>query len=236
MRSALKVARKQGRVTVNVAELVEPPAQAHTEPVRVTAGQARTFLTAAAGDPLYAYYALMLKRAVRPSELVALKWSDLSGDRLIVQRAMTGKGQARVEGPTKTAVVRSLVLDADLVAALDRHRARQAATRLKAGAHYVDRGYIFATRTGEPLDITSTPNHHFHEIAERAGLPRTSPYHLKHAAVSLLLESKQSPWEIAKFVGWTSPAMVMRYAAAHPGAQVRTAGVLDDVLAQAGAA
>jgi len=66
-----------------------------------------------------------------------------------------------------------------------------------------------------------------------AHLPRVTPYHLKHTAVSLLLEAGASPAEVQMLCGWTTPQMVFRYMGAHPHAQERTAAKLDRVLAVA---
>lgn len=77
----------------------------------------------------------MLTVGLRPGEALALKWSDLDGDRLTVQPACVRGGKI---GPTKTGKRGVVSLDSRTIAALKAHRVRQAEWRLQAGDSFKD--------------------------------------------------------------------------------------------------
>ncbi len=57
------------------------------------------------------------------------------------------------------------------VEALRVHRAQQAKEKLKAGSLYEDRGLIFATHGGMPLNASNVANRSLKPLLTRAGLP-----------------------------------------------------------------
>lgn len=121
----------------------------------------------AASDRHAALWVLLTLTGLRPEEALGLKWEDIDGTTLRVQRALVRAGEGWHLEPTKTRQSRSVPL-ADMAAkALTSHRARQSQVRLQLGAEYVSRGFIFATDTGEPLHWGNVTRRHFRPMLAR---------------------------------------------------------------------
>jgi integrase len=86
------------------------------------------------------------------------------------------------------------------VDALRAHRKRQAAERLAVGEAWQDRGLVFASSVGTPLDPSNLRNV-FKRVASRAGLDPGFPYLMRHTAVSLLLDAGKSIDVVADMLG-----------------------------------
>lgn len=105
------------------------------------------------------------------------------------------------------------MLPAPAVEALRAHRVRQADGRLLAGplwheVHPELGGLVFASAVGTPMPPANV-RRAFTALRARAGLrgPWT-PYHLRHAAVSLLSDEGVSPEAIADLLGHVDTRMV----------------------------
>ncbi|HTS88611.1 MAG TPA: tyrosine-type recombinase/integrase, partial [Gemmatimonadales bacterium] len=189
IRKALNDAMAVGKLAHNPAKAVKLPRPTHTERRALSPEEAQRFLAVATADPWHALFAVLIVTGLRPGEALALKWEDLDGTTLGVRRAFTeGDKGKRVEGSTKTQRTRSVPLPQLAVEALREHRTRQAALRLRHGAHYRDHGYIFATETGTPINARNLNQRHFKPLLKAAKLPPTiRPYDLRHTCATLLL-------------------------------------------------
>ena len=115
LRACLNTALRLGKVPRNVATLVELPAKTHREMRCFTAEEAQRFLELAESEQravdnteparvcFYPLFAVLLLGGLRPGEALALRWSDLDGNALRVQRAVTvGADNKKVIAGTKT--------------------------------------------------------------------------------------------------------------------------------------
>jgi late competence protein required for DNA uptake (superfamily II DNA/RNA helicase) len=66
---------------------------------------------------------------------------------------------------------RAIRLSAMALDALRSHQERQLQDKHKVGARYHDRGLVFATTIGTPLDAKNVVNRHFKPLLKRADLP-----------------------------------------------------------------
>jgi integrase len=152
--------------------------------------QARALLVAAAGDPLEALYVLALHAGLRSGELLALKWADVDLDagRLSVNRTVRHMiGLGAVEGEPKSARSRRNVLLTPLaIAALRRHRTRQAAQRLRA-TYWDDLDLIFTNEVGRHVQTNNLRLRSFLPLLDRAGVPAIRFHDLRHSCATLLL-------------------------------------------------
>lgn len=119
----------------------------------LSAPEARRLLETAQGDRLEALYVLAVHTGMRRGELLGLKWEDVDLDGLVirVRRTLTHteNGRKLALGEPKTKKSRRTVrLTPRAVEALQRHRARQAEERLKAGAVYEIRTSSSPARPG----------------------------------------------------------------------------------------
>ena len=189
LRTALNQALRWGLVTRNAAALVEPPRLDPREVIPLTAAEARDRLAAAEGDRLAAVFRVALTLGMRQGEVLGLKWDDvdLDGRKLKVRRAVQRiDGKLIVKEPKSTKSRRTLTLPPSLVTSLREHKVRQLEERLLAGERWQDRGFVFATRTGGPLDPRNVIRS-WHRVQEAHGLERRNFHSTRHTAASLML-------------------------------------------------
>jgi integrase len=142
--------------------------------------QARQFLDAARGDRLEALYVLAITTGMRLGELLRLRWRevDLNARVLSIRGARPGEGGG---GPKTQRSRRPVVLTEVAAAALRRHRAAQAAERIRAGAAWQDQDLVFPNTVGGPLNPSNLRHRSFHALLEPAGLPRIRFHDLRTA-------------------------------------------------------
>jgi integrase len=198
---AIRQAERDDLVGRNVAALVKPPkGQGAGRPSKsLTLEQAVALMAAAQGARLEAYITLSLLTGLRTEEVRALQWNHVvawvGGQWEPVGEAGFDHEQLavfvwradRAAGDTKTPKSRrTLALPRRCVEALREHRVRQAEDRLAAGPLWQDRGLVFASTVGTPLDDHNV-RRQFRVITEAAGLGISwVPRELRHTFVSLL--------------------------------------------------
>jgi site-specific recombinase XerD len=108
----------------------------------------------------------------------------------------------RAHGDTKTQLSRrTLQLSERVVRALREHQVRQAEQRLLAGDVWQDRGLVFCTSVGSPLDAANV-RRAFRKITKAAGLgEQWAPRELRTSFVSLMSSSGVPVEEIARLAG-----------------------------------
>ncbi|HEV2174637.1 MAG TPA: hypothetical protein VGR71_13765, partial [Nitrospira sp.] len=81
MHRALVQAQRWRLISINVADLVDPPRYGRPEMKALTPEQARQVLKAAQGDELEALWTVALTSGLREGELLALKWTHVDLER-----------------------------------------------------------------------------------------------------------------------------------------------------------
>jgi integrase len=217
LKRAIRQAQARDKVLRNVAELVTTPKGLEGRPSRaLTLAQAAAVLEAAKTRPLYAYVVLSLMTGIRTEEARALRWDHVqawtgkdSGWRPVTEAGFDHKRfticvwrSVRVDGDTKTEKSRrTLELPKEAVTALKDHRKKQAVSRLEVGAAWQDRGLVFCTQTGKPLDAPNV-RRAFRGVTKAAGLGKTwSPRELRHTFVSIMSDNNVPVEKIADLVG-----------------------------------
>lgn len=229
LRQALNAAVSDGKLRVNPAigeRMV--PAQVRAERTVWNRAQVRAFLTQRAEDPLVALWTVQLFTGLRPSEALALKWSDVDLTpaapavriRRTIYRPKRGGGWT-LEG-TKTDKHRTVPLVPQAVAALTAHRDRQAVERLVAAERYAGYDFVFAVPRGQPLraDLMSKQwrraiadlNAETWRQAEAAGtqpavLPPMRLYDARHTCATLLLEAGEHLKVVQEVLGHSTIAL-----------------------------
>lgn len=233
LRQALDYGARNGYVLRNVASLVDRPGAHSREMQCWTAGQAQTFLTAVAEDPLYAAWVLFLARGPRRAEVAGLRWPDVDLDagtaRIVHTRTSVG-GRVETGEPKTAAGRRTLHLDAGLVRVLREHRKRQNEARLAAGPKWTDTGYVFVRDDGRPPHPEYFSDR-FERLARKAGVPVIRLHDLRHTAVSLALADGTPVKVVQEMAGHSNPAITQgTYAHVMPGqheaAGARLSGLL----------
>jgi integrase len=213
LRRALRYAEVNGYVTRNVAALADAPRVEAKEGKALTAEQARQLLASLKANRLEAAVTVALSLGLRRGELLGLSWRDVDLEStpatLTVRQALNRTGTGLVLKQPKTRESRRTIhLPAPTVAALKRHRAKQAEERLKVGDLWQpapdDADLVFRTEIGTAID----PNNFgraVRQLCKDAGLPGTwSPHALRHSAASLLLAQGVPLKVVSELLGHSS--------------------------------
>lgn len=233
LRGALESATKDGIVPRNVAALVDPPAIVRRQMKVFNPEQARIFLEAINGERLEALFTTAIALAYRQGEALGLQWADvdLEAGTLTIRQALQ-----RVDGklrliPTKKDKVHTVRLPAITVSALAAHRLRQDQERLLAGSAWHEKGFVFTSSIGTPVDARGVIRC-FHAILRRhPELPRIRFHDLRHSAATLLLAQGVSPKYISDLLGHSQVSFTMQtYAHVLPHVQREAASKMDEIL------
>ena len=208
---AIRQAEARDHVRRNVAALIDTPTgQGGRRSRSFTLAQAVALLAAAKGTALYAYIVVSMLVGVRTEEARALTWDhvDLEGDPTAIPPVpphVEVWRSVRAHGDTKTKKSRrSLKLPTMAVEALCALQIPQADARINAGDLWKDKGLVFCTSVGTPLDEANV-RREFRKITEAAGLGETwAPRELRHTFVSLLSDNGMAIEEISRLMGHSS--------------------------------
>lgn len=211
LQRALRYAERRGRVSRNVASVVDVPNGPATTSRSLTVEQAGALLKAAKDDRLEALYITGLMLGLRPGELLGLPWSAVDFDSAVLRvtqslkRERGGSGQVLLIGEPKTPRSRrALDMPAPVVEALKAHRVRQAAERLAAGVIWRDTGLVFTTEIGTPID-PSNLRRGFSRLTKKAKLGHWHPHELRHSAASILSAAGVPIEVVADVLGHEGP-------------------------------
>jgi integrase len=225
---ALSHAVRRGDLPRDVAALATLPVvkKAAIPKKAFTRDQATKLHQAAEGDRIGAAVVLGLCLGLRPGELFGLKWSDIHGTALHIERAskltyeIGGDGNSRgvlVLGSPKTErSIRRPVLPEPCVRALEAHRVIQAAERAKVEKSDVriwqDNDLIFPTEVGTITDLHNF-RREFRKLVEKAGIPDAdswTPNELRHTCITLLYDDEVPHERIEALVGHVDDQMMKR--------------------------
>jgi len=186
--SALSRAVRDELIGRNVAQLTTLPTNYGRTLSAWRLDEAQRFLAVVQSEPLVNAFTLLLHLGMRRGELIGLRWDDidLQAGQLRIRRTIARVGGRLVVGPVKTrSGFRPLPLLPVVRAALDDQRVRQQAQRDKAGADWTEHGYVFTTRSGNPVEPRNVARS-FARIIEAAELRPIRLHDLRRTAATLL--------------------------------------------------
>lgn len=199
----------------------------------LTAEEAGRFLQAAQGTRWQALWTLLLTSGLRPGEALALKWGDIDGDRLRVQRTLVWRprGEWQLVEPKTPKARRVVSIPTSARRELAAHRAAQLQTRLIAGPHWADLDLVFSTSSGKPIEYRLLISRCFKPLARAAGPPKLRPYDLRHTCATLLLAAGENVKVVSERLGHASAALTLdTYSHVLPDMQQDAAARLERVL------
>jgi integrase len=235
LHTTLRYAVRARLLANNPCDAVLAPRPERREMHTLDLAQMRQLFEASADDRHYALWVVLGLTGLRLGEATGLKWEDLDLDasRLAVRRALQrqrGNGLALVE-PKTVRRRRTILLTAEAVDALRRHRVRQAEARLAAGPAWQDQGHVFCTIIGGPLDPARI-NEAFHRARDGAGLPRVRVHDLRHSTATVLLALGVPVHEVAAILGHCQASVTLDvYAHVMPSGQATAMERLSAALA-----
>ncbi|MGW5775384.1 tyrosine-type recombinase/integrase [Streptomyces sp. NPDC003863] len=211
LRTALTAACREELVSRNVATLVEPPSVAARELSPWSLDETLDFLAAARKDPLYAAFVLAIALGFRRGEVVGLRWENVNLDkreiRVRTQRQRVA-GEVYEDDPKGRRRKQTLPLPAICVAPLRWQRLKQAAARERAGEKWTETGYVFTTRTGQPIEPRNLYRS-FTRVAKNAGLRVVRLHDARHGTATLLTAAGVPPRVVMEILGHSQIAVTM---------------------------
>jgi integrase len=233
LRQALEKAVAYRYLVHNPCKHVELPRKRAREMTVWVESQVSTFLGQTAGHPLYALLHLLFASGLRPSEALAVKWGDLDGSKLRVQRAVVEtkvRGEYAIDKPKTAKGLRTVALPEETMVVLQSHRRAQAAEMLAKGAEYNRQDYIFADEWGDHLDIISV-RARFQTLVKKSGLPKLNLYGTRHTHATILLRACVNPKVVAERLGHASVVITLdTYSHVLPDTQEEVATKLNGLL------
>ncbi|MYU20284.1 site-specific integrase [Streptomyces sp. SID8352] len=210
LRSALSSACREELITRNVAKLVEPPRTETPELHPWTLDETLDFLTASRTDPLYAAFVLAIALGLRRGEIIGLRWSDIDLDNRVlhVRHQVQRRRGVLYDDDPKSRRRRVVLLPALCIAPLRWHRLRQADTRAKAREKWQDSGYVFATRTGRPVEPRNFYRS-FVRVTESASLRVIRLHDARHGTATLLTAAGVAPRVVMEILGHSQISITM---------------------------
>lgn len=210
LRAALTQAVRWGWITMNPATIARLEKRKQSSRGALTPEEVRRVIAAATEIDLTAGVALRLAAATgaRRGELAALRWDDLTGNRLLIDSSLVVLRHGRRgapetptlrDDPTKTANRRTITLDPSTAALLDAHRREREALG----------PWILAVgdRPVNPERITAW----WRRAARDAGLPTQWRLHdLRHWSATMAISHGHDIRTVANRLGHANPAMTLR--------------------------
>ena len=196
--------------------------------------QSQQLLTAAKGHNLEALFVLALTTGMRRGEILALKWQDIdfTHNTLQVRRIFTRRpGNRYIEAEPKTEKSRRSIMLASLVVELlKQHQAHQLETKLRTGTDWQERGLVFCTSLGTPLNPSKVIDR-FKTLLKKANLPAIRFHDLRHSAATILLSMGVHPKVVQELLGHNQISMTMDiYSHVLPTMQKDAVNKLNDAL------
>ncbi|MFD3570255.1 tyrosine-type recombinase/integrase [Streptomyces sp. NPDC058667] len=211
LRTALTAACREELVTRNVATLVEPPSVTARELSPWSLDETLDFLAASRKDPLYAAFVLAIALGFRRGEVVGLRWENVDLDkreiRVRTQRQRVA-GEVYEDDPKGRRRKQTLPLPAICIAPLRWQRLKQGAARERAGEKWTETGYVFTTRTGQPIEPRNLYRS-FTRVAKNAGLRVIRLHDARHGTATLLTAAGVPPRVVMEILGHSQIAVTM---------------------------
>jgi integrase len=139
---------------------------------------------------------VLASTGLRISEVLNLRWQDISAGELTVTKSKTAAGR------------RTIALTPEAMRRLMKRRAE---------ADYSSpEDYVFATRAGTAIDPNNWRQQVFVKAAERAGVPWARPHALRHGLATLMNARGVSAPEIAKHLGHADGGVLAERVYIHP--------------------
>jgi integrase len=172
-----------------------------------------------------------IKRALKEDDLPAAERTDLQAKLVKVTGELRAiKTSLHLVEPKSARSRRTIALPTVAVKALKSHRVRQLEARLAAGEDWKDRGFVFTSSIGTPIEPRRITRE-FRTLLTGAGLPPIRLHDLRHSCATLLLAQGVSPRVVMETLGHSQVSLTLNtYSHVLPALQRDAAGKMDAIL------
>lgn len=230
LQSAYRQAVRWRLIAHDPCQGVELPRLQRQEMQALSVEQCRALLKAAKNDEHYAVFALAITTGMRPSEYLALKWSDVDWQRgaISVSRTLQRINKEWIFGETKRKRSRRVVKlqhwILELLRAINEQQDAGPADSIASDS-------IFKTASGNPINKRNLVTRHFRPILEQARLPKIRLYDLRHTAATLAVAAGVPVKVVSEQLGHASIAFTLDvYSHVLPHMQDEAAAKVEDLL------
>ena len=194
--------------------------------------EVRAFLNTAQGHRFYVAYFLTLSLGLRLGEVRGLKWGDISGNTLHVQRTLLGDKAIPKFGPPKTKKGdRLLPIPPDVLGTLNDHRQAQERAWAKAEPGWEDYDLVFTTGRGTPPSRVRLVEP-FQKLSAKAEVSEIRFHDLRHTAASLWIASGMDVATVSARLGHSDINTTLRiYAHAFRSRLEQSSRTMEELLA-----
>src|SRR5215217_1132336 len=220
LKQAIRDAVREKYIRTNLLDDVKPPKQTHKEKDVLTADEVRRLLDAVEGDRFECVFYLCSLIGLRIGECLALRFEDIDLERGTIRIERTLHNGECSETKTQSSR-RVLSLP---------QRALEVLVRLCNASD--EHGYLFATASGKPVDVSNFYKWTWKPALRRAGLPEMlTPHQLRHGTASMLLNQNVPVPVVSKYLGHVNPGITMKvYAHVFDGTSGIAASGIDEAL------
>jgi integrase len=221
LRAALNRAVKDGRILRHAAALTDPVDVPEAPRRFLTTEEAQALLSAARVEAeakpdaerfqawqKYTIYTLALNLGPRIGEALALRWQDLSGNRLSflfnLQR-VKGRLDPNQELKTGSKARRTVGLPPVALQALEEHRRLQREAKLRYRPLWHDSDLSFTTQIGTPPDPNDV-SRDFQAFLARQELPKVRFHDMRYAPGSIMLATGVPMHVVSRILGHSNIA------------------------------
>lgn len=191
VQGVLQRACEWGRLSSNPARLVRKPAVQRARSVRPLAdSMVESLVDAVDRERDKLIISLMAYAGLRPAEVTALEWRDVSGRVLVIDKSLDADG---TEKPTKTGTNRAVEIIEPLKSRLETAEVRDGRIVGKTFREHDWRNWL--------RDV-------WRPACQRAGVIGVRPYDLRHTYISKMIHDGRSVVQVAAQAG-NSPAVTL---------------------------
>jgi integrase len=209
LRTGLDGAMRDGLLARNPAAQVRRPGVERTEARHLAAAAVTSVLRSAESSRYHPALVLIASTGMRKGEALALSWDQVDLDVGVLRVAATISrigGRLVITEPKTMRSRRTVPLNAAVVAMLRKHKAGQAAERLRAANQWQNSGLVFTTELGGPVDPRNLLR--VVEVASKAAkIDGVGVHTLRHSAAVAWLESGVHIKAVADLLGHSSIAI-----------------------------
>lgn len=182
----------------NVSSGVKLPKANKYRPRIYSQDEIKRLLEAANGTVLYIPVLLAIKTGLRRSEILSLRWRDISitGERITICKQQGYHPKTRRS-------VRTLQPPVDMILSLKKHKSQQQKNPVIRSSVENGRGYVISKADGKPYN-PSYISRRFNELLKNNGLPHIRFHDLRHAYATHAHFNGMPVKELARTLGHNS--------------------------------